>query len=137
MSLDSICGKSGQSSVVLCMPVQHQIFPPLAEIIAARCRGMLATRCCRHFYRDFCPFIQQGLVEITMILGRFVYTGDCMAQFIPNMLCGVAVWRSCRLLHLCDAVLLKGVKDYLSTVKCGNIILVAVVIPKMLPGKWH
>ena len=33
--------------VVLCMPDQYWVFPPLAAIIAARRRGMLDTRRCR------------------------------------------------------------------------------------------
>ena len=65
------------------------------------------------------------------------HTGDCTAKFIPNMFYGVAVWRSWRLLHLGDVTLLKEIKDYSSTVRCGVIVLVAVVIPEMLPGKWH
>ena len=35
--------------VVLCIPCQYQVFPPLGVIIAARHRDMLATRHCRHF----------------------------------------------------------------------------------------
>ena len=58
MSLDGNCGKSCQTNLIicmmlpvgafLCMPGQYQAFPPLAEIIAARHHGMLATRRCRH-----------------------------------------------------------------------------------------
>ena len=79
------------------------------------------------FYRDFCPFIQQGLPELTKILGRVVHSGDCTAQFILNMFYGVAVWRSCRLLRLDDVALLKEIKDYPSMVRCGVIVLVVVV----------
>ena len=89
------------------------------------------------FYGDFCPFIQQGLVELTKIPGRVVKTGVRRAQFIPNMLYGVTVWRSCRLLHFGDVALLWEIKDYPSMVRCGVIVLVAVVIPEMMPGKWH
>ena len=56
MSFDGNCGKSGQTNlnfcmmlsvgVNLCMPGQHQVFPPLTAIIAARHRGMLTTRHC-------------------------------------------------------------------------------------------
>ena len=60
-----------------------------------------------------------------------------MALFIPSMFYRVAAWRSCRLLHLGDITLLKEIKDCLSTVGCGVIVLVVVVILKMLPGKWH
>ena len=87
------------------------------------------------FYKDFCPFIQQGMAKLTTILGLVVHPGDCMAQFIPNMFYGVAVWLSCRLLHLSDVALLKGMKDYPSTMMFGVIVLVAV-IPEMLSGKW-
>ena len=31
----------------------------------------------------------------------------------------------------------KKIKDYPSTLRCGLIVLVAVVIPEMLPGKWN
>ena len=51
------CSKSGQTNlifcmmlsvgVVLCMPDQYRLFLPLAAIITARHRGMLATRRCR------------------------------------------------------------------------------------------
>ena len=71
------------------------------------------------FYKDFCPFIQQSLAELTKILGRVVYTGDCTTQLIPNMVYVVTVWRSCRLLHLGDNALLKVIKDYPSMVRCG------------------
>ena len=90
------------------------------------------------FYRDFWPFIHHGLAELTKILGRVVHNdGDCTTQFIPNMFYGVAVWRSCRPLHLGDVALLKKIKEYLSMVRCAFIALVMVVITKMLPGKWH
>ena len=50
MSLDGNCGKSGQTNffcimlpvgIFLCMLGQYLVFPPLAAIIAAGCRGML------------------------------------------------------------------------------------------------
>ena len=55
------------------------------------------------------------------------------------MFYGVAVWRSCRLFHLGDVALLKEIKQdmYPSMVRCGIIALVEVVIPEVLPGKWH
>ena len=134
MSLDGNCGKS---DVVLCMPGPYHIFLPEAAIIAAGHRDILATRHCRPFYRCFCLFIQQGLVELTKILGRVVHTGDCTAQYIPNKFYRVAVWWSCRLLHLGDIALLKEIKDCPSVVRCGVIVFVAVVIPESLPGKWH
>ena len=75
---------------------------------------------------DFCPFIQQGLVELTKTLGRVVHTSDYTAKLIPNMFYRVTVSRP-----------LKEIKDYLCMVRCGVIVLVAVVIPEMLLGKWH
>ena len=147
MPLDGNCGKSGQTNlivcimlpvgVVLCMPGQYRVFPPLAATIGARCRGNTCYKALQAFYMDFCPSIQQDLVDPTKILGMFVHTGDCMAQFIPNMFYGVVVWRSFRLLHLGDVALLKEIKDYPTTVRCGVILLVAVAIPEMVPGKWH
>ena len=57
MSLDGNCGKSGPRNlmfcmmlpvgVLLCMPGQYRVFPPLSAIIATRLRGMLDTRHCR------------------------------------------------------------------------------------------
>ena len=54
MSLDGICDESVQTNlivcmmlhdgVVLCMPGQYQVFPPLVMIIFARRRGMIVTR---------------------------------------------------------------------------------------------
>ena len=32
---------------------------------------------------------------------------------------------------------LKEIKDHSSTVMCDDIVLIAVVILEMLPGKWH
>ena len=58
MSLDGKCGKSGQTSLILCMmlPVgvvlcmrdQYWVFLPLAAIIATGHHGMLVTMRCRH-----------------------------------------------------------------------------------------
>ena len=96
--------------------------------------------CCKALqviYMDFCPFIAKGLAEPTEILGWVVHTDDCTAQFIPNMFYGVAVWRPCRLLHLGDVDLLKEIKEFLSRERCCVIVLVALIIPEMLPGKWH
>ena len=121
--------------VVLCMQDQYGVFPPLAAIIAARRRDMLGTRHCRRSTRISAHVSSRA--ELNKILGRAVHTGDYTAQFIPNMLYGVAVWRSCRLLHLGDVALLKEIKDSLSIMRCVVTVLVAVIIPEMLPGKWH
>ena len=54
MSLENNCGKFGRTKMiffvtlpggrVLCVPGQYRVFPPLAAIIAASRRGILATR---------------------------------------------------------------------------------------------
>ena len=54
MSLEDNCGKFGRTKMiffmtlpgglVLCLPGQYRVFPPLATIIAASRRGILATR---------------------------------------------------------------------------------------------
>ena len=119
--------------VFLCIPVQYGVLSPLAAIIAAGRRGRLVTGHCRRSTGISSLLIQQGLAELTKILGRVVHTGDWKAQFISNMFQGAAVYRSCRLLDFSDFALLKEIKDYPGTVSSGVIFLVAVVIPKMLP----
>ena len=122
MWLDGNCGKSGKKKtlifctilpvgVVFCMPGQYRVF-----------------------YRDFYPFIQQVLAELTKILGRVVHIDDCTAQLIPNMFYWVAVWRSCRRSIL---VTLPCWWKSSSTEHGEFIVLVAVVVPEMLPGKWN
>ena len=81
------------------------------------------------FFGDFCPFILQGLAELSNALGHVFHTDDFTAQFIPNLFHGVAVWRSCRLLNLGDGALLKEINDYPSTVRCGVIVSVDIAIP--------
>ena len=54
MSLEDNCGKSGRTKMiffvtlpvglVLCVPGQYRVLPPLAAIIAASRRGILATK---------------------------------------------------------------------------------------------
>ena len=54
MSLEDNCGKFGRTKMiffvtladglVLCVPGQYRVFPPLAAIIAASRRGIFATR---------------------------------------------------------------------------------------------
>ena len=54
MSLEDNCGKFGRTKMiffvtlpgglVLCVPGQYRVFPPLAAIVAASRRGILATR---------------------------------------------------------------------------------------------
>ena len=54
MSLEDNCGKFGRTKMIffvtlpggliLCVPGQYRVFPPLAAIIAASRRGILATR---------------------------------------------------------------------------------------------
>ena len=147
MSLDCNCDESGQTNLIFLHDAacwrgfvyDGSVWSTSASSCDNRhlalwhaCYKVLQT-----FYRDFRPSTQQGLAELTKILGRVVHTGDCMAQSIPNMFYGVAVWRSCMLLHLGDIALQQEIKDSPSTVKCGVIILLAVVIPEMVPGNWH
>ena len=57
MSLEDNCCKFGRTEIiffvtlpgglVLCVPGQYRVFPPLAATIAASRRGILATRCWR------------------------------------------------------------------------------------------
>ena len=75
--------------VVLCMLGQHWVFPPLVALIAARCRGIQATR--RYRCSTGISAHLSSRAELTKILGHVVHTGDCTAQFIPNMFYTVAV----------------------------------------------
>ena len=144
MSFDGNCGKSGQTNLIFCMmlPVgaalcimsQYGVYPPLAAIIVTRLRGMLATRRCRRSMSISAHSSSSAWWSSPKILGQVVHTGDCTAQFIPDMLYGVAVWRSYRLVYLGAVALLKEIKDYSTTVRCG---VIAIAIPEMRPGKWH
>ena len=116
--------------VVLYMSGQYWVVSPLATVFAARHRGMLAQRCCRHSTGISAHLSSRVLVELTKIPGRVVHTGDCIARFIPTMFYELAVWRSCRLLYLGDNAQLKETKDCQSMVRCGVILLVAAVSPK-------
>ena len=121
MSLHGNCGKSGQTNfilclmlpdgVVLCMQGQYRVFPPLAAIITDRHRGMLTTRPCRPSIGSSAHLSRRALAELSKILGRVFQIGDCTNQCIPNMFYGVAVWPSCRLLHLGDVALVKENKE--------------------------
>ena len=84
--------------LVLCVPGQYRVFPPLAAIIAASRRGILATRRWRRCTR-ICAHLSMKLIKI---LRRIVHRADFSAQFIPKMFYGDTVGRSWRLLHLCD-----------------------------------
>ena len=146
MSLGGNCGKSGQTNLIFawcCLLVwfckcRVSIgFSRLELLKSPLCVIACLLQSVPCILQDFCPFIQQGLAELTKILGKAVHTGDCTSRFILNMFYGVAVWRSCKLLHLGDVALLKKFKDYPCTVGCGVIALVAVVITEILPGKWH
>ena len=94
-------------------------------------------RALQAFYRDFFPVDPTGLggARHDFGVGRpywWLY-GPIHTKYVY----GAAVWRSCRLLHFGDVALLKEIKYYPSIVRCGVILLVAVFIPEMLPGKWH
>ena len=92
--------------LVLCVPGQYWVFPPLAAIIPGSHRSILATMGLKALYRDLRPLIQEGLAKLIKILKRIAHRADCSAQFIPKMFYGVTVGRSWRLLHLCDIALL-------------------------------
>ena len=120
--------------VVLSMSDQYQVLPPLAAIIATRRRSMLVTRRCRRSTGE--PAHSSS--RIWRSSSRFWSGLPCWwlhHPIHPKMFYGVAVWRSCRLFHLGDIALLKEIKDYPSMARCGVIVLVAVVIPKILPAK--
>ena len=89
------------------------------------------------FCRDFCPFIQQGLAELTKMLRRGCPYWWSHCTIYPKYSLGGAVWRSCRLLYLGDVALLKKIKDYLGMMRSSIIVMVMVVIPEMLPGERH
>ena len=116
------------------MPGQYRVFLPPAVKIATRHRGMLATRCCKPSTGNSAHLSNRA--EFTKTLGRVFHTADCTAHFFPNMFYGVAVWRSCKLLHLGDIAELKEIKNYPSTFSCGSIVLLAVVITEKLSSKW-
>ena len=120
--------------LVLCVPGQYRVFPPLAAIIAASRRGILATRRWRR-----CTGICANLSSRAWRSSSRVHRADCSAQFIPKMFYGVTVGRSWRLLHLCDIALLvlEEIENYPSTMRSGVVILIAVVVPEIMPGKWH
>ena len=122
--------------VVLCMPGQYWAFPSLPTIIATGRRACLLQDFAGILQR-FLSIYQAGIGGAHRYSGVVVHTGDCTAQCIPNMFCGVRVWRSCRLIHLGDVALLKEIKDYPRRVGCGVIVLIAVVIPEMPPVKCH
>ena len=65
------------------MPGQYRVFQPLALIIAANRRDMLATGQSRSSTGiSACPFIQQRMVELTKILGRVVHTGPIHPKYV-------------------------------------------------------
>ena len=149
MLWDGSCSESGQTNflawccllvlvlllLVLCVPVQYRVFSPPAAIIAARCSSMLAIGRCRRFSVISAHLSSRAWQRLLRFCGELSI--HCTAQFIPNIFYGVPVWWYCMLLHLGDVSLLKQIKDDLSTVRCGIIVLVAVVITGMLYGKWH
>ena len=123
--------------VALCMLGRYQVFPPQAAITATRRCGMPAIRRCRRSV-GFLPIYPTGHGG-----AQQDYRVDCPCWLLhgpihpQKMIYGLTVWRSCSLLPLGDVALLKEIKDHLSMVRCGIIILVVVVIPEMLLGKWH
>ena len=149
MSLDSNCSKFGQTNliffawcclavgVVLCMPGQYRVFPPLAAIFVTRRRSMLATRRCKSSTGISVHSSSRAWQSSPRLWGGLSIL--MIARPNSSQMCsrGVAVWRSCRLLHLGDVALLKKIKDYMSMVMCCIIVLVATVIPELLPDESH
>ena len=135
------CGKYGQThliccmmlpvGVVLCMLGQYWVFPPLSAIITVRRCGMLATRCCRHS-----TGISAHLSDMAWRSSPRFWGGLSMLVIaLPNssQICYMGLQSG----DLGDIALPEEFKDNPSTGKCGLIVLVTVVIPKMLSGKWH
>ena len=95
---------------------------------------MLATKHCGHSTGISAHLSSRAWRSSPRFRDRLSILTIVWPNFIPNMFYGVAVWRCCRLHYLGDVALLKEIKDYPSMLRCGVIVLVAVVIPKKLPG---
>ena len=107
------------------------VFPPLSAMIAARRRGMLATRCCGHS-----TVISVQLSDMAWRSSPRFWGGLSMLVIAwPNssQICSMELQSG----DLGDIGLPEEFKDNPSTGKCGVIVLVTLVIPKMLSGKWH
>ena len=104
MSLDDNCRKSGQRNLIFCLLLPF---------------GVLL--CMPGQYWAFPP------LAVITATGRRGMLATRRCRHSMELL---AVWRSCRLLHLGDVEMLKEIKDYPSSVKGGVIILVAGVALK-------
>ena len=115
--------------VVLCMVGQYPVFPHIAAIIDARRRGMLDTRRCRR-----CTGISAHLSSRAWRSSPRFWVGLSIGVITrPNssQICSIGL----QSVDLVDCFILV-------TLCCWRksndvIVLVAVAIPEMLPGKWH
>ena len=100
------------------LPVGVVYAGSLWGILASSCdnRGMIAARRCGRPTGISAHLSSRAWWSSTRFWGQVVHNDDSTASFIPHMIYGVPVWRSCRLLHLGVVLLLKEIKDYPSTV---------------------
>ena len=113
----------------VCIPGQHWVFPPPTAIITTRSHGMLDTRRCKRSTGISAHLSSWAWRSSPRFWGR-LSTHDPIHPKYVLWVCSLAIL----LLHLGDVALLKEIRDYPSTVRCGVIVLVAVVIPENLPG---
>ena len=91
--------------LVLCVPGQYRVFPPLAVIIAASRRGILATRRWRHCTGICTHLSSRALRSSSRFWGGLSI--ELIARPNSSQRCSMGlVRRSWRLLHLCDIALL-------------------------------
>ena len=119
--------------VVLCMPGQHWVFPPPTAIIPARSHGMLDIRRCKCSTWISAHLSSRAWRSSPRFWGRLFTHGPIHPKHVL-WVCSLAILQAAPSWWRC---LLNEIRDYPSTVRCGVIVLVAVVIPEMLPGKWH
>ena len=146
MSMDGNGGKSGHTKLIFCMLLlvgvvmgmlgQYRIFSSIAAMIAVRHRDMLATRHCRystwisaHLSSRAWRSSPRFWVGLSILVIAWTNQSEtCSMGLQSSDLVGwfiVVTFPCCR----------KSRKS--STLRCGVIVLVAEVIPEMLPGKWH
>ena len=144
MSLVGNCGKSGQTNLFFawcCLLVWFCVWgsvlvSPLAAIIAARRCGMIATRHCGHSTGISTPLSSRSLRSSPrfwgglpiLVIALFKSFQICFMGLQSGYLAGCSIlvtlpcWRKSRTTRARWGVAL---------------VLVAEVIPEMLPGKWH
>ena len=146
MSLEDNCGKFGRTKMicfvtlpdglVLCVPGQYRVFPPLAAIIAASRRGILATRrwrrctgICAHLssraWRSSSRF--WGGLSIELI-ARPNSSQRCSMGLQSGDLGGCSIFVTLPCCRKSRTTLARW---------SGVVILIAVVVPEIMPGKWH